>query len=140
MAFYEWAFPSAVASESLFLERLQSALRENRVSLEEERKFMLAVSEAFNNALIHGNELDPEKTVQVQLDINERTISADITDQGREGLKKLQAPCPTDLFAEGGRGVTLMMYCADDIQFVQTKGGGLKVSVQLRRKPIMQIK
>jgi anti-sigma regulatory factor (Ser/Thr protein kinase) len=139
MSCYQWEFSSVTASGEAMLERLQAILEDNLVSPGEQRKFMLAVSEAFTNALIHGNELNPKKTIRVQLCINEDDLSADIIDQGQEGLKKIQSPRETDLLSEGGRGVRLMMYCADNVKFEQIENGGLKVTVQLVRKSIAQI-
>lgn len=139
MSCYQWEFSSVTASGEAMLERLQAILEDNLVLPGDRRKFMLAVSEAFNNALIHGNELNPKKTIRVQLCINEDDLSADIIDQGQEGLKKIQSPRETDLLSEGGRGVRLMMYCADNVKFEQIENGGLKVTVQLVRKSIAQI-
>ncbi|MCK4460479.1 MAG: ATP-binding protein [candidate division Zixibacteria bacterium] len=139
MSCYQWEFFSVTASGEAMLERLQAILEDNLVSPSDRRKFMLAVSEAFNNALIHGNELNPKKTIRVQLCINEDALSADIIDQGQEGLKKIQSPRETDLLSEGGRGVRLMMYCADNVKFEQIENGGLKVTVQLVRKSIAKI-
>ena len=139
MSCYQWDFPSVAASEEAMLERLQATFEDNLVSPSDRRKFMLAVSEAFNNALIHGNELNPKKTIRVQLCINEDALTADIIDQGHEGLKKIQSPRETDLLSEGGRGVRLMIYSADNVKFEQVENGGLKVTVQLVRKSIVQI-
>jgi len=139
MSCYQWEFSSVTASGEAMLERLQAILEDNLVSPGEQRKFMLAVSEAFTNALIHGNEFNPKKTIRVQLCINEDDLSADIIDQGQEGLKKIQSPRETDLLSEGGRGVRLMMYCADNVKFEQIENGGLKVTVQMARKSIAQI-
>ena len=121
------------------LERLQAVLEDNLVSPSDRRKFMLAVSEAFSNALIHGNELNPEKKIRVQLRINEYALSADIIDQGQEGLKKIQSPRETDLLSDGGRGLRLLMHCADNVTFEEMENGGLKVTVQLARKSMAQI-
>ena len=139
MSCYQWEFPSVAASEKAMLERLQATLENNLVSPSDRRKFMLAVSEAFNNALIHGNELSPKKTIRVQLYINEDALSADITDQGQEGLRRIQSSRETDILSEGGRGVRLMIYSADNVKFEQIENGGLKVTVQLVRKSIAQI-
>ena len=121
------------------LERLQATLEDNLVSPGDRRRFMLAVSEAFSNALIHGNELNPKKTIRVQLCINVDALSADIIDQGQEGLEKIQSPRETNLLSERGRGLRLMMYCADNVKFEQIEHGGLKVTVQLARKSMAQI-
>ena len=121
------------------MEWVQATLEDNMVSPGDRRRFMLAVSEAFSNALIHGNELNPKKTIRVQLCINEDALSADIIDQGQEGLKKIQSPRETDLLSEGGRGVRVMIYSADNVKFEQVENGGLKVTVQLVRKSIVQI-
>ena len=43
---------------------------------------VLAVDEAIANAIIHGNDSDTDKSVQLDLDINEKRIHIEISDIG----------------------------------------------------------
>lgn len=92
---------------------------------------MLAISEAFTNAMIHGNKLSPEKMIEVAITVNDDYIIADITDEG-EGFKRKPSPeYPSDPMAEGGRGVGLMKSIADEVRF-SSGGNGRGVRVSLR--------
>jgi serine/threonine-protein kinase RsbW len=116
--------------------RLEEVLTANYVSGDERKAFVLAVSEAFTNALIHGNQFDAQKTIKISLDINKYELRADIIDQGKDGLIKVKNPPRTDILADGGRGIRLIKHYATDVQFEQTGGGGLKISIVIDRKQL----
>ena len=130
----ELEYPSVMSSEAKMSQHLEETLSANHVNDEERRGFVLAVSEAFTNALIHGNKLDVSKIIKITLHINESTLRADIIDQGQNGLAKVKGPRRTDLLADGGRGIGLIEHFATDAQFEQTGDGGLKVSIMVERK------
>lgn len=132
----ELEFPSIVESEAKLVQRLDEVLVSSRVTKDDQRAFTLAVSEAFTNALIHGNEFDSKKRIKISLDINEFSLRADIIDQGINGLKKVSQPRQTDILADSGRGIGLMEHYVTDVQFEQTNDGGLKVSIMLKRKQL----
>lgn len=70
----------------------------------------LAAEEALVNAVVHGNKLDPEKTVQVEYIVSPELMRLEITDQG-EGFDPKKVPDCTlaeRLECPGGRGVMLM--------------------------------
>ncbi|MDH3892597.1 MAG: ATP-binding protein [candidate division Zixibacteria bacterium] len=135
----ELEYPSEIASEAKLVQRLRELFAANHVSSDEQRAFTLAVSEAFTNALIHGNQFDPDKTIKICLDINESSLRADIIDQGRNGLRDVNQPRQTDPLADGGRGIGLMERYVSEVQFEQTGDGGLKVSITLERKQLTNI-
>lgn len=130
----ELEYPSVVESEAKLIQRLDELLAANDVSYDEQRAFVLAISEAFTNALIHGNAFNTEKTIKIHLDINKSSLRADIIDQGENGLTKVNQPRRTDILADGGRGIGLMEHYVTDVQFDETEEGGLKVSIMLERK------
>lgn len=132
--YLELEYPSVVESEAKLVQCLDEVLAANDVSNVEQRAFILAISEAFTNALIHGNAFDTEKTIKICLDINKCSLRADIIDQGTNGLMKVNQPRRTDILADGGRGIRLMEHYVTDVQFGQTEEGGLKVSIMLKRK------
>ena len=132
--YLELKYPSILSSEAEMVQRLEEVLAANHVIGDDRRAFALAISEAFTNAMIHGNEYDADKTIKICLDINDDTLRADIIDQGRNGLTKVNQPRRTDLLADGGRGIGLIEHCVTDVQFEQTEDGGLKVAIMLERK------
>ena len=80
---------------------------------------LVAVTEAVNNAIQHGNKYDPEKMVHVAYEIEPDQIAFTVTDEGT-GFDYLNLPDPTDpenLEKPTGRGVFLMKHLADQIIF-----------------------
>ena len=97
------------------------------------RALSLTVSEAFTNAVIHGNREDADKTILVTLQVMEEQIVADIVDEGTGGLKRIQTKEPSSELDEAGRGIDLIRHYADASSFTETVHGGLKVSIVFRR-------
>ena len=80
---------------------------------------LVAVTEAVNNAIQHGNKYDPNKKVKVTYEMEEETMSFIITDQG-SGFDYYNLPDPTapeNIEKPTGRGVFLMKHLADQIIF-----------------------
>lgn len=80
---------------------------------------MVAVTEAVNNAILHGNGSDPEKSVNLSLDIDENKLQFTIQDQGT-GFEFEDLPDPTapeNLLNPGGRGIFLIKHLADTVDF-----------------------
>ena len=115
------------------LESLYQLLHEHNVSEQDQRKFIIAVSEAFTNAYLHGNRRDPAKKILIRVTVNEEMLYADIIDQGLGGLDQIGSKKATSLLSEGGRGIGLMSYYASFVEFSETFEGGLKVAIKLER-------
>ena len=130
MPTYEFTYPSTVASEDKMLDELATVLQANGIPEDMQNWFMLAVSEAFTNALVHGNKRNPRKTIKLALFINNSLLAADIIDEGQGGLTKIKRRKPPTMLSEGGRGVDLMRHYASAVGFTQTESGGLKVSLR----------
>jgi serine/threonine-protein kinase RsbW len=94
-------------------------------------RIMLAVSEAFTNALEHGNNYNPDKKIEIRLTVNTTAIFADVIDEGLCDVKALQnrkSPVSTD---EGGRGIDLIEKMADRIEVLKNEDtGGMQVSMK----------
>lgn len=81
---------------------------------------LISLTEAVNNAMIHGNKLDERKAVLVTCQEKNHQIQFIITDEGK-GFDPYKVPDPTSaerLETEGGRGVFLMKSLTDEIHFV----------------------
>lgn len=133
MAHYAFTYPSETRSEEQMLDDLGSVLESAGVSQNLQRGFLLAVCEAFTNALLHGNKSVPDRKILVELEVNELAIIADITDEGKGGLERIRHRKHRGLLAEGGRGIGLIEHFADSVNFVETETGGLRVTITVSR-------
>ncbi|MCK4701166.1 MAG: ATP-binding protein [Bacteroidales bacterium] len=91
-------------------------------------KVMLATIEAANNAIIHGNKLDPEKKVKVEIIKRKERIEIYVEDQGN-GFDYMRIPDPTapeNIENIHGRGVFLMKQLSDEVNFYKN---GTKVQI-----------
>lgn len=80
---------------------------------------MIAVTESVNNAIRHGNQMDPSKNVRLKLLLNENSINFTIEDEG-PGFDYNNLPDPTapeNIEKPGGRGIFLMRHLADEVSF-----------------------
>lgn len=80
---------------------------------------LIAVTEAVNNAIWHGNKGNPEKSVQIGFENLEKKITFTVSDEG-QGFDYNGLPDPTDpnnIDKPNGRGVFLMKNLADKVEF-----------------------
>ncbi|MFK8045312.1 MAG: ATP-binding protein [Crocinitomicaceae bacterium] len=89
---------------------------------------LIAVTEATNNAIIHGNGRSKNKLVKVMVDKNGAELVFSIEDQGN-GFDYSQLPDPTapeNIERPDGRGIFLMKNLADKLEFLES---GSKVNI-----------
>ena len=82
-------------------------------------KILIGTLEAVNNAIIHGNKSDLNKSVVVKFQLENKSLEVTVTDQGK-GFKPSEIPDPTrpeNIELLAGRGVFLMSKLADNIKF-----------------------
>ncbi|MBK8516386.1 MAG: ATP-binding protein [Saprospiraceae bacterium] len=80
---------------------------------------LISLTEAVNNAIIHGNQGDESKFVHIHVSEIRNGISFCVTDEGR-GFNPGRVPDPTsadNIECCGGRGVFIMKALSDDITF-----------------------
>ena len=82
---------------------------------------LISLTEAANNAMIHGNGSDPSKMVDISVtpDARGKSLTFAVTDHGK-GFDYNNLPDPTapeNLEQPCGRGVFLMMQLADLVVF-----------------------
>lgn len=83
---------------------------------------LIAMTEAVNNAISHGNRLDEEKKVKIRFSAEEEALKFVIEDEG-PGFDYENLPDPTspeNIEKPNGRGVFLMKNLADEIEFDET--------------------
>lgn len=127
-------YSSTIESEETVLADLMSILARNLVDAQTAQEVKLAVSEAFTNAVIHGNRGDSSKKIRLEVDINESRIRTDIIDEGAGGLARIKNRPATGALAENGRGIALIEHYASRTEFRELKSGGLRVSLTFNRQ------
>ena len=82
---------------------------------------LVATMEATNNAIIHGNNSDPEKIVKIEMLLEQKELMVHIEDQGA-GFDYSTVPDPTapeNLEKINGRGIFLMERLSDEIVYLE---------------------
>jgi serine/threonine-protein kinase RsbW len=80
---------------------------------------LIALTEAVNNAITHGNKLNPEKKVNLNMETTTENVEFTIKDEG-SGFDFNNVPDPTlpeNLEKLSGRGIFLMRSLADNVVF-----------------------
>jgi len=83
---------------------------------------LISLTEAVNNAIIHGNEKDENKFVRVNCREGEQEVVIRISDEG-SGFNPHEVADPTlpqNLECCGGRGVFIMKQLSDKIDFLDS--------------------
>lgn len=128
---------AALTSEMAFTERIEFPAKAENISLAEKLiddacakhgvhesrygNILIALTEAVNNAIHHGNGLDPSKTVTLGYRMQDSSIVFMVQDQGA-GFDFNHLPDPTDpqnIEKPHGRGVFLMRALADSVEFAE---------------------
>ena len=80
---------------------------------------LIAVTEAVNNAIIHGNAFNPEKSVVIEVVQDEESFTFKVIDEG-VGFDYMNLPDPTapeNIEKENGRGIFLIQNLSDCLDF-----------------------
>ena len=122
--------PSNISIVEKFIDDLKSELN---IGDDVYGNILISLTEAANNAMIHGNKCDPKKdvTIDYELDSRGKNLTFIIKDQGK-GFNYNSLPDPTkpeNLEKTHGRGVFLMMQLADMVVFSDK---GATVEMQFR--------
>ena len=92
---------------------------------------LVAMVEAVNNAIIHGNKLDESKEVIVNYGLEDGFFWFNVKDQG-PGFDFNSLPDPTlpeNIEKPHGRGIFLMSHLVDEIKFEEN---GTKVCLRIK--------
>lgn len=108
---------------------LHEVYNESCLNMNSFNRVFLGISEAVNNAILHGNKLNPEKKVFIRTNLNENRLHIEIEDQG-EGFSDTALTDPTaveNIKYEHGRGIYILRQLADQLVF---KDEGRKIFIQ----------
>ena len=98
---------------------------------------LIALTEAVNNAIHHGNALDPDKQVMLGYTIEGDKITFVVTDEG-PGFDFEHLPDPTDpenIEKPHGRGVFLMRALSDNVEF---SDNGATAAISFSLTPVVE--
>lgn len=114
-----WTIPSTLTDAVEVLKQIVSAVEAAAFRRECVFAIRLALDEALANAVKHGNDGDPTKTVSVEMDVNAERAIISVQDEGI-GFVPCDLPDPTadeNLSRPCGRGVMLMKAYMTDVEF-----------------------
>jgi serine/threonine-protein kinase RsbW len=122
--------PQNIALVEKFIDDLRSELN---IGDDVYGNVLISMTEAANNAIIHGNGSDESKEVEIQYELDSRgkNLTFIIKDEG-PGFDYNNLPDPTEpenLEKTSGRGVFLIMQLADVVVF---SNNGATVEMQFR--------
>jgi serine/threonine-protein kinase RsbW len=123
---------SKIQAISPLVDRLMRLIQESQCVPGKEFDVELALREALENAVVHGNREDPETKVHIRCRCQPgKEISIVVTDQGKGfDFEKIAGNGITsDPTAEHGRGIQLMKAYMDDVHFAR---GGSQVRLRKR--------
>ena len=126
--------PSEIKAITPLVERLMQLIVGSHCIKGVESAVELALREALNNAVVHGNRLDARKLVHVRCRCKVgEGISLVVSDRG-QGFDASSVPDPVaveNLLAEHGRGIHLIKLAMDEVSFEQ-RGA----EVHMRKWPV----
>jgi len=118
--------PHRIAEADEFLE---SALRGHGVPESMVTDVAIASTELVNNAIVHGNKSNPDKTVTIEIAFTDTDLTVRVSDQGA-GFNPEEIPDPLaeeNLLREVGRGVFIVRSLMDELRYEAGPGGGTVV-------------
>jgi serine/threonine-protein kinase RsbW len=129
---YTLQLPSKPESLTLVENLIEEIADKYHISEDTFANMMTCLSEAVNNAIVHGNKLDPDKIVIVNADVEEKRTIWTITDEG-DGFdyNHLADPtAPENLENLTGRGVFIIKHLADQCIF-NAKGNEVELHFKI---------
>jgi len=124
--------PNNIVAVDEWAERIAQELGFNE---DERDDIAISVTEAVNNAIVHGNKADPHKRVIIELSQTDDELRVSVRDEGKGfNPAKVEDPTkPENLMKPYGRGIHIIRQLMDDVQ-VDLLKGGCRVTMVKRRK------
>lgn len=118
---FKISIPSLIDNINIVESFIENACDENKISEDIYGNILIAVTEAVNNAIKHGNKEDRKKLVDLEMESSEQKVTFKIEDEGNGfDFKHLNDPTsPENLEEEGGRGIFLMKHLSDEVNFLE---------------------
>ncbi|MDB5003679.1 MAG: ATP-binding protein [Mucilaginibacter sp.] len=129
---YTLQLPSNLESINLLENLIEEIADKYRVADDIFANMMTCLNEVVTNAIVHGNKLDANKIVIVNVEVDAKRATWTVTDEG-EGFDYNHLPDPTaeeNLESLTGRGVFIIKHLADQCVF-NTKGNEVELLFKL---------
>lgn len=120
LAPYKLDLPSTPSSISCIEEFVKKIVTRHNISQDKFPDILISLTEAVNNAIIHGNKSNIKKKVEVKMSKVKAGISIVVSDEGK-GFNPRTIPDPTkgkQLECCGGRGVHIIKELCDQVSFL----------------------
>ena len=130
-------FAAKAENISLAEKLIDEACQKHNVHESHYGNILIALTEAVNNAIHHGNRLDPSKQVTMGYEVKGDKIIFVVSDQG-PGFDFEHLPDPTEpenIEKPHGRGVFLMRALADSVEF---SDHGATVAMAFSLQPVQE--
>lgn len=115
----QYCIPSEAGAGQPIIEELLAELERRNWSDHDRFSVHLALEEAIVNAIKHGNQFDPEKSVRIECSVDQSQLFIEIADEG-PGFDPESVPDPTEddrLEIPSGRGLMLMRNFMTRVEF-----------------------
>lgn len=122
--------PKNIAQIERFLQEL---FESHELNTDMYSDMLVSLTEAVNNAIVHGNALDQQKEVAIKSNVQSECIRLTVSDEG-PGFDPSDLPDPRhedNVAAIGGRGVMLMRALSSEVYF---SNGGATVELVFKRR------
>jgi len=114
--------PKSIGKVESFLKKVNRSQHLDEIQF---HKVMVSLTEAVNNAIVHGNRSNPLKKVLITCEVLPGWLLFMIDDQGK-GFKPEAVGNPLkkeNLMLESGRGIFLMRTLMDKVEFNGSRAG-----------------
>jgi len=118
MAQYYFEISSNLIEADLLKEKIRDILldyyKEDKID-----SLLFCFHELLNNAIEHGNKMDYQKKVYINLTIYENSVIFSIEDQGNgfDWHTRMQEELDVNSFSERGRGIIMTKLMCDEIKY-----------------------
>lgn len=125
--------PKSIGRVEGFIKKVGKKIHLDEIQM---HKLMVSLTEAVNNAIVHGNKSDPAKKVTVVCECEKEKLVITVADEGK-GFKpeKVKNPLKEEnLTRTSGRGIFLMRTLMDKVEYAIGKAGStVKLVLGLRK-------
>jgi len=129
---YRWEYESRPENLDVMYRDLEPVFERHGVDEAVSRQFLVMLSEAVTNAIIHAHKGNVSKIIGLMVEINDGEIVAEVADEG----PGLDSVLPENLDpvglpdAECGRGLGIIRRLSDEVTFTRSAQGGAVVRIR----------
>jgi serine/threonine-protein kinase RsbW len=125
--------PKSIGRVEGFIKKIDKKIPLDEIQM---HKLMVSLTEAVNNAIMHGNKSNPTKKVKVECDCQPEFLVITISDQGK-GFKLQDVKNPLheeNLLRTSGRGIFLMRTLMDKVDYdIKRTGATVRLVMAVKK-------